>query len=184
MLADALKALQHESGLLTELRGAFGKNGVPAMIIESAIPELEDLSNDLLRRMTDGRMALRLITQKDKVTGGVAETLDIEIADELGTRNYEMYSGGEAFRINFALRIALSKLLARRAGAQLRTLFIDEGFGTQDETGRAKLIEAINAIQGQFDVVLVITHLDDLRDSFPVHIVVEKTANGSRIAVR
>jgi exonuclease SbcC len=63
-------------------------------------------------------------------------------------------------------------------------LFIDEGFGTQDESGRAKLIEAINAIQGQFDVVLVITHLDDLRDSFPVHIVVEKTANGSRIAVR
>jgi exonuclease SbcC len=184
MLADALKALQHESGLLTELRGAFGKNGVPAMIIESAIPELEDLANDLLRRMTDGRMALRLITQKDKVTGGVAETLDIEIADELGTRNYEMYSGGEAFRINFALRVALSKLLARRAGAQLRTLFIDEGFGTQDESGRAKLIEAINAIQGQFDVVLVITHLDDLRDSFPVHIVVEKTANGSRIAVR
>lgn len=184
MLADALKALQHESGLLTELRAAFGKNGVPAMIIESAIPELEDLANDLLRRMTDGRMALRLITQKDKVTGGVAETLDIEIADELGTRNYEMYSGGEAFRINFALRIALSKLLARRAGAQLRTLFIDEGFGTQDESGRAKLIEAINAIQGQFDVILVITHLDDLRDSFPVHIVVEKTAHGSRIAVR
>lgn len=183
-LADDLKLLQHEAGLLTELRTAFGKNGVPAMIIESAIPELEDLSNDLLRRMTDGRMALRLITQKDKVTGGVAETLDIEIADELGTRNYEMYSGGEAFRINFALRIALSKLLARRAGAQLRTLFIDEGFGTQDETGRAKLVEAINAIQGQFDVILVITHLDDLRDSFPVHIVVEKTANGSRIAVR
>jgi DNA repair protein SbcC/Rad50 len=184
MLSETLKSLQHESGLLAELRVAFGKNGVPAMIIESAIPELEELANDLLRRMTDGRMALRLITQKDKVTGGVAETLDIEIADELGTRNYEMYSGGEAFRINFALRIALSKLLARRAGAQLRTLFVDEGFGTQDESGRVKLIEAINAIQRDFDVILVITHIDDLRDSFPVHIVIDKTSTGSRIAVR
>ena len=38
------------------------------------------------------------------------DAFDIEIADELGTRNYELYSGGEAFRINFAIRVALSKL--------------------------------------------------------------------------
>lgn len=171
-------------GLYAELRTAFGRNGVPAMIIRSAIPELEELANDLLRRMTEGRMALRLITQKDKVTGGVIETLDIEIADELGTRSYETFSGGEAFRINFALRVALSKLLARRAGAQLRTLFIDEGFGTQDRSGRARLVEAINAIQHEFDLILVITHIDDLRDSFPVHIVVDKTPTGSRISIR
>ncbi len=154
------------------------------MIIETAIPELEAATNDLLGRMTDGRMALRLMTQKDKVTGGVAETLDIEIADELGTRSYETYSGGEAFRINFAIRVALSQMLTRRAGAQLRTLFIDEGFGTQDDSGRNKLIEAIRAIQDQFNLILVITHIDELRDSFPVHVVVEKTINGSRFAVR
>jgi len=183
-LDEKLAADQHEMGLYAELRTAFGRNGVPAMIIESAIPELEELANDLLRRMTEGRMALRLITQKDKVTGGVIETLDIEIADELGTRSYETFSGGEAFRINFALRVALSKLLARRAGAQLRTLFIDEGFGTQDESGRARLVEAINAIQHEFDLILVITHIDDLRDSFPVHIVVDKTPTGSRISIR
>lgn len=183
-LAENLATLEHECGLLMELRAAFGKNGVPAMIIESAIPELEDLANDLLRRMTDGRMALRLMTQREKVSGGAIETLDIEIADELGTRNYEMYSGGEAFRIDFALRVALSKLLARRAGAHLRVLFIDEGFGTQDEIGRSKLIDAINAVQKDFEMILVITHIDDLRDSFPVHIVIDKTSNGSRITVR
>jgi len=153
------------------------------MIIETAIPELETAANDLLRRMTDGRMVLRFDTQREKKTGGMAETLEIQIADELGTRPYEMYSGGEAFRIDFAIRVALSELLARRAGAQLRTLFVDEGFGTQDDAGRAKLVEAINAIQHEFKMILVITHIDDLRDSFPVHIVVEKTPNGSRINV-
>lgn len=167
-----------------ELKRAFGKNGVPAMIIETAIPELEQTANDLLAKMTDGRMHLRLNTQREKVSGGQMETLEIAIADELGERSYDLYSGGEAFRINFALRIALSKMLARRAGAQLRTLFIDEGFGTQDENGRTKLVEAINAIQNEFDMVLVITHIDELRDSFPVHIEVEKTASGSRIALR
>lgn len=86
--------------------------------------------------------------------------------------------------MNFALRIALSKLLAGRAGAHLRTLFIDEGFGTQDDDGRAKLVEAINAIQDDFDLILVITHIDELRESFPVQIMVEKGAEGSRVQVR
>ncbi len=173
-----------EQSLYEELKLAFGKNGVPAMIIESAIPELEVLANDLLSRMTDGRMNLRLSTQRETLEGNTRETLDIQIADELGNRAYEMYSGGEAFRINFALRVALSKLLARRAGAQLQTLFIDEGFGTQDAEGRSKLVEAITAIQDDFKLVLVITHIEDLRDSFPVHIVVNKTNSGSAVSIR
>ncbi|MGV2436745.1 MAG UNVERIFIED_CONTAM: hypothetical protein LVT10_19170 [Anaerolineae bacterium] len=105
-----------EYSLHDQLKEAFGKNGVPAMIIETAIPELEAIANELLFRMTAGRMTLKLSTQREKVTGGTSETLQIDIMDELGQRNYEMFSGGEAFRINFALRIALSKLLARRAG--------------------------------------------------------------------
>ena len=176
---------QHDQVVYDELRKAFGKNGVPAMIIEAAIPELEESANLLLSRMTDGRMNLHFSTQREKINAdGVIETLDIEIADELGTRSYELYSGGEAFRINFAIRVALSQMLARRAGAHLRTLFIDEGFGTQDEDGRNKLVEAITAIQDEFDLILVITHIDDLRDSFPVHIMVDKTPNGSRVSVR
>jgi len=181
----AQKAAARESATIyEELKAAFSKNGVQAMIIETAIPELETGANRLLSQMTDGRMRITLNTQREKVTGGVAETLDIDIEDELGKRSYELYSGGEAFRINFALRIALSQLLARRAGAHLRTLFIDEGFGTQDEDGRGKLVEAINAIQDHFDLILVITHIDDLRDSFPVHIEVEKTPDGSQISIR
>jgi len=80
--------------------------------------------------MTDNRMRVRIETQRESNKGEIIETLDISISDELGRRSYEMYSGGEAFRINLALRIALSKLLARRAGAPLATLIIDEGFGT------------------------------------------------------
>jgi exonuclease SbcC len=184
-LEDRRELKRHEEALYKELRAAFGKNGVPAMIIEAAIPELETSANRLLARMTDGRMSLTFTTQREKAAGdGLIETLDIQISDELGTRSYEMYSGGEAFRINFAIRVALSQLLARRAGAHLRTLFIDEGFGTQDEDGRSKLVEAINAVHEDFALILVITHLEDLRDSFPVHVVVEKTANGSRVSVR
>ncbi len=177
-------AAREQETLYNQLAESFGKNGVPLMLIETAIPELESDANDLLARMTGGRMHVRLITQRDTKSGTLSETLDIEIADELGTRSYDLFSGGEAFRVNFALRIALSKLLARRAGAHLRTLFIDEGFGTQDDDGRAKLVEALNVIQDDFDLILVITHIDELRESFPVQIMVEKGADGSRVRVR
>lgn len=185
--ADYLRRLdaeRSELALYEDLRVAFGKNGVPTLIIESAIPELEETANRLLSRLTQGRMHLRLTTQTINQDGSARETLDIEISDELGTRAYEMYSGGEAFRIDFALRIALSRLLANRAGAHLRTLFIDEGFGTQDDEGRSRLVEAIHTVQDDFDMVLVITHIDDLRDAFPVHITIEKTPSGSAIALR
>ncbi|MBM3302392.1 MAG: SMC family ATPase, partial [Deltaproteobacteria bacterium] len=146
------------------------------------IPELEDEANALLHRMTEGRMSLHFETQRDTKSGSVMETLDIKISDESGPRSYEMYSGGEAFRINFAIRIALSKLLARRAGAQLQTLIIDEGFGTQDADGRQRLVEAINAIKDDFVRIIVITHIEELKDAFPVRIDVYKTPQGSQIA--
>ncbi|MBI2867557.1 MAG: SMC family ATPase, partial [Chloroflexi bacterium] len=120
--------IAEEEGLYKELAQAFGKQGVQALIIEQALPEIEEEANALLARMTNNRMHLRLETQRALASkkGEYRETLDIHISDELGTRGYEMYSGGEAFRINFALRIALSRLLARRAGAALPTRFIDE----------------------------------------------------------
>ena len=184
-LEERRENTRNEQVLYKELGMAFGKNGIPAMIIEAAIPELETAANELLGRMTNGRMHLAFNTQRAKASGsGTIETLDIDIADELGTRPYEMYSGGEAFRVNFAIRVALSKMLARRAGAHLRTLFVDEGFGTQDEDGRNKLVEAITAIQTEFDLIIVITHIDELRDAFPVHVVVEKTPNGSMVSLR
>ena len=156
-----LDDLADEQGVYEQLRDAFGKDGIPAVIIEAAIPEIETEANELLARMTDGRMHVRFDTQREKVTGGFKETLDIKIADELGTRDYETFSGGEAFRVNFAIRLALSRLLARRAGAQLRTLIMDEGFGTQDAQGRERLVQAINAIRDDFDLILVITHIDE-----------------------
>ena len=172
-----------EKGIYEELRLAFSKKGVPAMIIEAAIPEIEDEANALLTKITSGRMHVRFDTQRETLKGDMVETLEIKIADELGTRPYENYSGGEQFRVNFAMRIALSKLLARRAGAQLQTLVIDEGFGALDSAGRDKLVEALNAVQDDFQRILVITHLDELRDAFPVRIEVTKTENGSQIAV-
>jgi exonuclease SbcC len=91
-----------------------------------------------------------------------------------------MYSGGEAFRVDFALRIALARLLAERAGATLPTLIIDEGFGTQDAEGIDRLVQAITAVQDEFRLILVVTHIEDLKERFERRIEVTKDhAHGS-----
>jgi DNA repair protein SbcC/Rad50 len=171
--------LAEQRGIFDELVQAFGKKGVQAMLIETAIPELEHEANDLLGRMTDNQMHLRFETQRDSKKGDTLETLEIKISDGLGTRDYSMFSGGEAFRVNFAVRIALSKLLAKRADANLKTLVIDEGFGTQDGRGRDRVVEAINTVAPDFERIVVITHIQELKDLFPHHIEVTKGAAGS-----
>ncbi|MFC2010300.1 AAA family ATPase [Chloroflexota bacterium] len=179
----SLALASKEELIYRDLAQAFGKKGVQAWLIEMALPEIEAEANKLLGRMTDNRMHVTMEPQRQTKKGDTVETLDIKIADELGTRNYEMFSGGEAFRINFAIRIGLSKLLARRAGAPLPTLIIDEGFGTQDSTGLEKIKEAITSIQDDFKMILVITHIEELRDAFPTRIGVTKTARGATIEV-
>ena len=89
------------------------------MLIETVVPQLEEQANLLLGRMTDNRMRVKLEAQRERRTGRgePIETLEINVNDELGPRGYEMYSGGEAFRVNLALRIALSKVLARESGS-------------------------------------------------------------------
>jgi DNA repair protein SbcC/Rad50 len=166
-----------------ELAKIFGRNGIQALIIENAIPEIEEEANRILTRMSDNGMRVTFRTQRDTKTAGVAETLEIDISDSAGTRKYELFSGGEAFRANFAIRIALSKLLARRAGARLQTLVIDEGFGSQDAEGRDRLVEAIDSIRDDFEKILVVTHLDELKEFFPVRIEVTKGDAGSQVMV-
>jgi DNA repair protein SbcC/Rad50 len=177
---------QKQIGRHRTLERAFGKDGVPALLIEQALPQIEDKANEVLDRLSDGQMSIRFATQteyKDKRRDDLRETLDIQISDSAGIRNYEMYSGGEAFRVNFAIRLALSKILAQRKGARLQTLVIDEGFGSQDTQGRQRLIEAINLVKSDFVKILVITHLDELKDAFPTRIEVEKTERGSTVHV-
>ncbi len=182
-VAQAYHAIVQKRTVYEQLANAFGKRGVQAMIIESAIPDIEAEANQLLSRMTNGRMSVSMVTQRELKSGNTSETLDILIADENGERPYETFSGGEAFRVNFALRIALSKLLAHRAGTNLRTLVMDEGFGSQDAEGRERLIEAITSVQKDFDRIIVITHIEELKDAFPVRIEVVKGPLGSTVIV-
>ena len=182
LMASDVKTASEEANIYDELSAAFGKNGIQALMIERAVPQIQETANQLLTQLTDNRLSVKLELHEgriDRLTGVRSEELYINISDEIGTRSYETFSGGEAFRIDFAIRIALSKLLSARSGAPLPILFIDEGFGSQDSFGQERLIEAIQSIQGEFEKIIVITHIDQMKEQFEDTIEVVKTDQGS-----
>lgn len=178
-----LNALKQSVEDLTFIAAALGKNGVQALLIETSIPEIEQEANELLGKLTNNQSHIFIESVRDLKSGGTKETLDIKISDSLGIRPYELFSGGEAFRIDFALRIAISKLLARRSGTSLQTLIIDEGFGSQDEEGLANIMDALFKIQDDFEKIIVVSHLTAMKNQFPTHFIVRKEASGSSVSI-
>lgn len=181
---EKLKTLKRKETVYKELSQAFGKNGIQALMIENILPQLEATTNQILSRLTGNQLHVQFLTQKaskgrSKKQTKLIDTLDIIIADAQGTRAYETYSGGEGFRINFAIRLALAKLLAQRAGTALQLLIVDEGFGTQDSHGCERLIAAINAIAPDFCCILAVTHMREFKEAFQHRIEVTKTDQGS-----
>jgi exonuclease SbcC len=182
---DTEKTLAEEVDVFGALTEGFGPSGVQAMLIDQSLPILEGHANDMLDRMTGGRIHIQFATAKPLKDGRSGDTLDIRISDELGTKDYEMYSGGERFRVDFAIRIGLARLLAQRAGASLPMLIIDEGFGSQDAEGIDRLLEVLNVIRDDFRLILVVTHLEEMKERFPQRIEVTKDpVRGSLVTVR
>jgi len=189
-LKRQLQTLQRQHRVYQELAQAFGRNGLQALMIENVLPQLEAETNHILSRLSANQLHVQFITQRSSrrdssklktQSAKLIDTLDILIADTQGTRPYETYSGGEAFRVNFAIRLALAKLLAQRSGTALQLLIVDEGFGTQDAEGCDRLVAAINAISPDFACILVVTHMPHFKEAFQSRIEVNKTAAGSQV---
>ncbi len=174
---------QAQYNALTLLVEALGNKGIPQMLIEESIPRLEQYANETLSHLSDNTMSIKLsLTRPSKTDRDTQiETLDILIGDSVGTRAYELFSGGEAFRIDIALRIALTKLLTEHTHGSVDFLVIDEGFGSQDDSGNDLITHIIHQLQQYFHLILIITHVDQLKETFPDRLVIKKGPQGSEI---
>ncbi|MGY6530877.1 MAG: AAA family ATPase [Cyanobacterium sp.] len=186
-IAKEMQQIEKNYRIYTELHKAFGKNGIQALMIENLLPQLEAEANQTLSRLSNNQLHIQFVTQKEKISkskksdSNFKDTLDIIISDAQGSRSYETYSGGESFRINFSIRLALSRILTQRSGTALQLLIIDEGFGTQDDAGCDRLIGALNAIADDFACILTVTHMPQFKEAFQSRIEVYKTSDGSKI---
>jgi DNA repair protein SbcC/Rad50 len=169
--------------VLGALVGAFGKSGIPALLLDTALPQLQAAANEVLGTITDGQMALEIRTQRETVSGGLTESLSIVVFEGGYERDYSTYSGGEKARIDLALRAGLSEFLTARAGARCETLVLDEIAEHVDQEHRAMLCGAIARLAERYSLVLCISHCRDVIDAFPTQIAVSRGAEGSRVEV-
>lgn len=182
---DAGRLLERNDDLEV-LAQAFGRDGVPAWIVEQhALPAIEAEANRILEVLGGPVDRVELRTERELKTGGTrADALDIVCITRTGDRDYATFSGGERTRVNLALRIALARLLAHRRDADVRMLAIDEPDGL-DEQGMSALSEVLRdlVMRGEFTTTLLASHVPALRDAFDVTIEVDRDELGSRAVV-
>lgn len=176
--------LKKQINLYEDLQKAWGKNGIQAIIIDNILPQIEDEINKYLKILSDDKIFIKFITQKENKSGNKSETLEIIVSDSMGSRSYERYSGGQKTRIDFACHIGMSKFLAKRSGANIDLFVVDEGIGTLDDAGKQNFLDTINLLGGIFKQVMVISHIPDIVEAFDNKIIVTNDIfNGSKVNV-
>jgi exonuclease SbcC len=177
----ALAGMEERLDLLTLLERMFGRDGVPAWLIERfAIPLIETSANRILADYGQSyRVELR--TQRALKGGGERETLEIVVHDGMHEGVYSDFSGGERTRLDHALRIALAELLANRRGAEVRVLCVDEPDGL-DAAGMERLAGILRGLASTFERTLVVSHNPLLASSFDLTLELEKDGDRSRVA--
>jgi exonuclease SbcC len=76
----------------------------------------------------------------------------------------QVISGGEEDLVNLVLRLAISQMVAERAGQPLSLLVLDEIFGGLDESRRYNVVELLRKLSGRFPQVILITHIETVKD--------------------
>ena len=180
-----LESIQKQLSNYEQLIRAFGKDGIQSYIVENVLPEMETMVNSLLKDL-NANLRVLLEGRKTLKSGKTANTLEIKILDKLGERAYYSYSGGEKTLIDFALRISLAIILARRANAQIQTLMLDECFNMLDSVSRDKMVKAIKYVQKYygFKKIILISHQEEALDEDFNIINVIKDDRGSHILRR
>jgi exonuclease SbcC len=163
------------------LQKAYSKDGIPALMIERLVPALEADANQFLEKLSGGSISLAFYLQKKLKQGGFSDGFEIFVTDPDGTRAIRMYSGGEKFRIIFAIHMAFSKYLSYRNGASIRCIFLDEPASSLDKKGIESFMACLASIKENYDQLFCITHLSELQEYFGDVLRVEKTATGSKI---
>jgi len=142
---DFLATLGKAKGLLSEkqeldsnleiLKKAFSTNGLLAYKIENLVKELEELTNQYLAELSDGRFTLEFLVTNDK--------LNVQITDNENIVDILALSSGELARVNTATLIAIRKLMSSISKSRINVLFLDEVINVLDENGREKLVEVL-----------------------------------------
>ncbi len=167
---ERMREYEEEQRYLTELESLMKRFRDEA--ITRVRPTLERISSDFFSRMTDGKYAGIELDDEYR----------IKILDAGVSYPIERFSGGESDLANLCLRLAISEVAVQAKGARgFNFLVLDEIFGSQDTGRRENIIEALQSLSGRFSQILLISHIEGIKESASMVIRVQETEAGYSI---
>lgn len=154
---------------------AYSSTGIPNLIIQNVLDDLQLEANKLLAQLKPG-LQLSFFVEKTKADGTEADTLDINYLINGKERYYEQLSGAEKLSVTFSLKLGLSFLLQNEIGTDVKFLLLDEIDQSLDKASVDAFADIVKFFQQEF-TILIITHNDRLKDKFSHAILVEQDIN-------
>jgi exonuclease SbcC len=138
-------------------------------VISRIVPTLSEISSGLFVELTEA-----------KYNGmELDEDYDINIYDKGQKFPLDRFSGGEADLANLCLRLAISRVIAERSGSSINFLVLDEIFGSQDTLRKRNIMQTFTGLAKQFGQIVLITHIEEVKDLMGNVIGVKELADGS-----
>ena len=145
-----VKEKQEKLDLLVELDRFYGQFW--EKLNNQARPEISELASKFLVDLTDGRYSELELNEK----------YEICLHDDGEIK--PVISGGEEDLVNLCVRVAISQIIAQRSGKTLSLLILDEIFGSLDENRRSNVVNLLRNLTNNFEQVILITHIEDIKD--------------------
>ena len=163
-----------------KLRGDTGI-GLQRYVLAIMFNQVIGEANRMLSKVHGGRY--HLFRSDDKGAGN-KRGLELKVHDnrspEKEGRSVAMLSGGEKFLVSLALSIGMSTI-AQKSGVQIEALFIDEGFGTLDDSSIHDAMDVLDSVRKVSGTIGIISHVQLLEANIPTHLEVIKSERGSTI---
>lgn len=166
------KELEQQVSLHQKVMTAFSSNGVPSLIINTVLDDLQLEVNQILAELRP-ELRLQFVVSKDD-----KDTLDIDFMINERPREFDELSGGQQIYFTLALRLGLSAILQRRVGVKLGFLLLDEIEDGFDDSGLDSYISIIKQWESKYKI-FAITHNAKLQKHFHHFVVVEGSEKGS-----
>jgi len=149
-ISQSIAERQREYRLHNELDEALGD--LRHELNDRVRPELSEIASVFLAELTDGRY--------DQIE--INRDFDVVVLD--AGEEKPVISGGEEDLTNLVLRLAVSQMIADRAGQTLSLLIFDEVFGGLDEQRRENVVRLLQRLQDHFEQMILITHIESIRE--------------------
>ncbi len=170
---------ERQHGAYGTLCTLLGPRGLQGRLLRAAELELVALANEVLDRLSRGRMTLALREEDQH------RALDLVVFDNAtGTSEIavNLTSGSQRFRIAVSLALAIGRYKGQRA-RRIQSVIVDEGFGSLDKNSRDDMIQVLNDLRQELDKIILVSHQEEFANAFTNGYAVSLKDNSSKVEI-